>query len=486
MLGIGNHQTNATKLEKLSWLSLIGWVGITAIGWAAHSLLLMILARYALIYLPGDYLGDYRSAFPLLISTGCFSGGVFGSLSGVCQWLILRRQLPKAHLWWVMTGAGWATAGIVYSIMWLNLWYHWEYDTPIKPIGAYWWIPWLSQFPLLITWMISAIGQWWLLRREVSYAGWWIITSAFGWYLSTYIGWNLYEYEFNVTLKAEAQAVSMLIGGVVFGALTALSLKLLLNREYLDMKSVIIDWSLVMLLGWIICLIPASLMAAPLLTLNATAETILPGIHYRLDLIPQFIFFGVWGAVVGGYGALIMGVGQRMIFHRWGGQYDGWQGLTSISLIIGGCLGGGGVVLATRVLGLPAGHLLPWIGSWMVIGAIVGGVIGVCQWLVFRRRLHKTSWWILISSFIWAASMAVFWVSYRIVGGPLNDATPAIDAQLHTKWFVGLLTGGMAGGIFSGVSSGLALQWLLTKIGDESLDHRFVPHYSHPRHRQAE
>ena len=49
--------------------------------------------------------------------------------------------------------------------------------------------------------------------------------------------------------------------------------------------------------------------------------------------------------------------------------------------------------------------VVPRLGAF--VGAtIVGAVVGIMQWLVLRRRLHRAGWWVLASAVGWAVGWA--------------------------------------------------------------------------------
>jgi len=120
--------------------------------------------------------------------------GVYLAAAGVAvaalQWLVLRQKLNRAWRWALASAAGWAL-GYLLALA-------------------------LGRFePSFLTGLLlgttAGAAQWLILRREVHWAGWWIVLSAVGW--ST----------------GMSMALAPLLAGVPAGAVTGIALLLLLN-----------------------------------------------------------------------------------------------------------------------------------------------------------------------------------------------------------------------------------------------------------------
>ena len=109
--------------------------------------------------------------------------------------------------------------------------------------------------------------------------------------------------------------------------------------------------------------------------------------------------------------------------------------------------GVGGVVLGP-VFGVvePAFGLL--VAS-AAVGAIGGAALGALQWLVLRRQLARSGWWIAVSTIGWAIGPVIV-----LFGGVIG----ALDAVLIVL-LVALLWG--IGGLVGGATTGAVLVWLL-------------------------
>jgi hypothetical protein len=134
-----------------------------------------------------------------------------GSVVGLMQWVILRRQISRAG-WWVLAsaaglavavGAGTAVAALVdgsgglHGFARLCMW------AAVMGLGG----------------AISGVLQQHILRQQVSRASWWVLASALGWALSIFVAEN-----FLVGLGG------ILVGGGVFGLVTVVAMVWLLRQ----------------------------------------------------------------------------------------------------------------------------------------------------------------------------------------------------------------------------------------------------------------
>jgi len=107
-----------------------------------------------------------------------------GSAVGVAQWLVLRHIWPalKWQQWWSATAVGafiaW-TLGMIPSTL-MSLAEETTTTTPAPEISdALVWS--LAALMGLILGPILALPQWFVLRRHVAHAGWWIPANAAAW-----------------------------------------------------------------------------------------------------------------------------------------------------------------------------------------------------------------------------------------------------------------------------------------------------------------
>jgi hypothetical protein len=132
---------------------------------------------------------------------------VLATLPGLLHWLILRRWFLHAG-WWILasgTGSllgffplGWAIAVADTQGDMIPMWFH-AVPTWVVILGA-----------IAVAGAVAGAIQWLVLRRWVSHAGWWVVSSSISWVAATYV----YAY---VTRANEAH---LTLGGTVSGALS--------------------------------------------------------------------------------------------------------------------------------------------------------------------------------------------------------------------------------------------------------------------------
>jgi hypothetical protein len=101
----------------------------------------------------GWLLGDL-----LLPNLSAISAGVG---VGVLQWPILYRRIPRAWRWPLITALAWLGGSILISTI-----------VP-KDLQTLFSGPFLGP--------VVGLAQWLILRRELRWAGWWIVISAMAW-----------------------------------------------------------------------------------------------------------------------------------------------------------------------------------------------------------------------------------------------------------------------------------------------------------------
>jgi hypothetical protein len=145
--------------DSFFWLQ---WILATALGWILGSLLL-----------------PYISAFAA------------GVGAGIMQWPVLYHRIPRAWRWPVATAIAWVGGSLLLLIAV-------PADVQILLAG-------------LLLGPIVGLAQWLILRREVYWAGWWIVISTIAWITG-------------LTLLP-----GILSTGALAGALTGLALNLLFH-----------------------------------------------------------------------------------------------------------------------------------------------------------------------------------------------------------------------------------------------------------------
>jgi len=137
------------------------WIMATSVGWVLGRLLLPNLA---------------------LVTVGL--------AIGILQWYLLQRRIKKAWQWILATTAGWiAASAIVYAAI---------------PAG-------MDFLAGLLIGVAIGSAQWLILRREVRWAGWWIVINIIAW------------------TTGLAFLPGLISTGAIVGLITATALALLLN-----------------------------------------------------------------------------------------------------------------------------------------------------------------------------------------------------------------------------------------------------------------
>lgn len=120
-----------TKTETPDWALWFYWIIATTVGWLAGSL--------------------FSSAIPFAVS---------GVAIAAFQAMVLYKRIQKAWRWMVFSALGWIAGYILFMIL-----------IPEQPgilVG-----PFMGG--------VLGIVQWWILRQEVDWAGWWIPISILAW-----------------------------------------------------------------------------------------------------------------------------------------------------------------------------------------------------------------------------------------------------------------------------------------------------------------
>ena len=114
-----------------------------------------------------------------------------GIAIAILQWLVLQHRIRNAWLWILASTAGWMAG--------------WGLDLFAVPTE-------LGMFSGVVLGAATGMAQWMILRREVYWAGWWIVISALAW------------------TTGLALIPGTLTSGVMPGAITGIALELLLRN----------------------------------------------------------------------------------------------------------------------------------------------------------------------------------------------------------------------------------------------------------------
>lgn len=158
-----------TGRRKPEWLFYPGWVVASTlsiplawlVSWAIISQVERVVGGTIEVAgrtrITEDFLLDYVF-FPLI-----------GLLTGLLQYLLLRRYLPRIGWWIAATALGWPLGFAVVYLAYVAL-------PAALHAGSTW------SVVLALVWVGGATGlaQWLVLRRRILRAGWWILASALG------------------------------------------------------------------------------------------------------------------------------------------------------------------------------------------------------------------------------------------------------------------------------------------------------------------
>jgi hypothetical protein len=95
-------------------------------------------------------------------------------------------------------------------------------------------------------------------------------------------------------------------------------------------------------------------------------------------------------------------------------------------------------------------------GMAALMGAVLGPILGVPQWLALRRHVARAGWWVWANAAAWAVGMPVIFVGVGMVargGLGLRAAVSGVAACA-------------AAGVLVGAIHGVALVWLLGEAGE--------------------
>jgi hypothetical protein len=110
-------------------------------------------------------------------------------------------------------------------------------------------------------------------------------------------------------------------------------------------------------------------------------------------------------------------------------------------------------------LGYGAGLALQALDGIATLASVATGALflGLLQWLLLRRRLQNAIWWLPATLLAWGLALPAGWL--LVILGFILEPTLSLPG--------GLLTGGILGGLLTGLIggtiSGAALIWLLRR-----------------------
>lgn len=158
-----------TNSEKPGWLFYSGWIVLNVIAVVIAAYLAWILVSLAEKIVGGriQVAGQSHITEDFLLLYLLFP--LIGLLTGLVQYILLRRYLPRLEWWVGATLLGWLLPFAVGSVFAAILSPGSETDTV-----------WLMSGSALIGGSIG-LPQWLLLRQKVTHAVWWLLAYGFAW-----------------------------------------------------------------------------------------------------------------------------------------------------------------------------------------------------------------------------------------------------------------------------------------------------------------
>lgn len=169
---------------------------------------------------------------------------------------------------------------------------------------------------------------------------------------------------------------------------------------------------------------------------------------------------GAWGgAFSGALSGLVLSIGQWQTIKASGQSrtVSAWVWLTSLGMAAGWGLNQALAYPLLTYLRIAQGWQLGddpgSVNSAIIIvanaalsGAIVGILVGVCQWLALRKWVQHSGWWILVCALAWTLGASLCWLSYLILGGPLCQGLNCIDENVGPNYYQVMLISWLLGG----------------------------------------
>jgi len=201
------------KRSQVGWRFGILWMLLNTVGWPIGFFMGFALGSIISegIFESGVLIGEILGYFMF--------GAALGSVVGLMQWFVLRRQISRAGWWILVSAAGLAVvigAGIAVARLT-------DYSED------------LVNFAVLFRWVVvmalggAVIGmlQRPILRQRVSRASWWVLASTLGWALSIFVAGSIMLGR----LTIGQQIGAWFGGGVMLGVVTGGAMIWLLRQS---------------------------------------------------------------------------------------------------------------------------------------------------------------------------------------------------------------------------------------------------------------
>lgn len=185
---------------EIGWHFWVQWVFGTGVGFLLSLLVVEIGVR--------PYIGAVH-------------GAIGGTAIAIAQWLVLRQRVSQIGWWILATVVSWVFIGG-------------------SGLGALGWIaPRTEQIGIRAFYgfldgaMVGAflgLGQWFVLRRYVSKAGWWIVATTVSWAIALPLGWIVGAIAHSFTGLFLGEVMGLAVAWMAIAASTGFALIHLLRR----------------------------------------------------------------------------------------------------------------------------------------------------------------------------------------------------------------------------------------------------------------
>ena len=157
------------NVGKPRWFFYPEWVVLNAITVVLAAFIAWTLVSQAVRVLGGtiQVAGQTRITEDYLLLRVLFP--TVGLMTGLLQYALLRRHLTRPGWWIVATLLGWLLPfvfGALFTII----------PIPNRLIGSL-----RAILVMALLGVMIGLPQWWVLRRQVGHAAWWILAYGFGW-----------------------------------------------------------------------------------------------------------------------------------------------------------------------------------------------------------------------------------------------------------------------------------------------------------------
>jgi len=156
-----------------------------------------------------------------------------------------------------------------------------------------------------------------------------------------------------------------------------------------------------------------------------------------LNTFSEALYMAMAEIVIFGFLGTAMGILQWLVLRKHFSQAGWWVAASAV----GGTLVGIGVV--------SYGNKVQ--GNLVIFYSLVGIILGTLQWLVLRRRISQSGWWMVVSLLGWALAV------------PIVQSLDRLELMGGLSETIGLILGFGLMGMVVGIVTGGLLVWLLSQ-----------------------